>query len=87
MKVYMGVMDFAHGHAFHQKRLLIPEEGNLMLWQHHGVPYVEHLTADVKDYEVVGEIEIPSEVVERALQLKQLSATLTSDIHALLREE
>lgn len=87
MTVYTGVMDLAHGQGFSQKRLLIPEQGNLMLWRHHGLPYVGQLPANVKDYEAVGEIEIPLEVVERARQLKQLSATLTSDLHALLGDE
>jgi ribulose-5-phosphate 4-epimerase/fuculose-1-phosphate aldolase len=87
MTVYMGVIDFAHGQGFSQKRLLIPEQGNLMLWQHHGVPYVGRLPAEAKDYEVVSEIEIPAEVAERAQQLQEISATLTADIRALLGEE
>ena len=49
LKVYTGVMDFAHGGGFFQNRVLLPEQENLMLWQHQGMPYVGQLPADVKD--------------------------------------
>jgi len=87
MKVYTGVMDFVHSGGFSQKRVLIPEQENLMLWQHQGMPYVGQLPAGVKDYEIVGDSEIPEGVVERARQFKQLSDTLAADVQALLGDE
>jgi hypothetical protein len=69
---YRGVMDFTHGQGFYQKRLLIPERENLMMWHHQGVPYARHLTADATDYEVVGEVEGPQEIVEKVLSLTLL---------------
>jgi hypothetical protein len=86
MLVYRGVMDFAHGQGFYQKRLLIPERENLVIWHHQGVPYARHLAEDTTDYEVVGEVEVPREVVERVLSLKHLSATLTSELQTLIGE-
>jgi hypothetical protein len=87
MKVYTGVMDFTHGFGFAQQRVLIPEQENLMLWRHQGTPYVGQLPADVKNYEVVGDIEVPEDVVERARQFKRLSVTLAEDVRALLGDE
>lgn len=85
--VYTGVMDFVHGGGFVQQRVLIPEQENLMLWQHQGTPYVGQLRAELKEYEIVSDVQIPEGVVERAQLFKQLSGTLAADAQALLGEK
>ena len=48
---------------------------------------MRHLTANTQDYEVIGEVEVPPEIVEAMLSFKQLSATLMSELQTLIGKE
>jgi hypothetical protein len=52
-----------------------------MMWHHQGVPYARHLTADAADYEVVGEVEGPQEIVEKVLSLNSSPETIAIVTH------
>lgn len=64
---YEGVMDWAHGGGYTVKRLVVEERDNLAITPHDNQVYA-FTGFDLKDgCEVIGEVEVPDELVEKAL--------------------
>ena len=65
-KVYEGIMDYAHGGGSIIKRLVIEGENNLAITPHNDQLYA-FTGYDLKRGEVVEEVEVPDEVVKKAI--------------------
>ncbi len=70
--VYEGTIAYIHGMSNEAKRILIPEKNNLVITPHEEEIYIwEGFEFDKRDCKKIREIEIPSELVERALSFLQ----------------
>jgi len=65
-KVYEGIMDYAHGGGSTIKRLIIEGENNLAITPH-GDQLYAFAEYDLKRGKIIGKIEVPDELVEKAL--------------------
>jgi hypothetical protein len=73
--VYEGVMDWAHGGGYTVKRLVVEERDNLAITPHHDNQVYAFTGFNLKDgCEVIGEVEVPDELVEKALAFVRIKA-------------
>jgi hypothetical protein len=71
-KVSMGVMDYVHGGGSLTKRLVVEEKDNLCITIGEGQLYAfTGFNLDGNEYELVGETEVPDELVEQAFAYTQ----------------
>lgn len=78
-------MEWSHGFTHEVKRILVPEADNLVITPHEGQVYA--WVGFEGEYEVVKEIEVPDELVEKALaftRVKKKFDELEEDFKALL---
>jgi len=60
------LLDFTHGFSHTVRRILVPDADNLVITPHEEEVYA--WTGGLEgEYEVIGEVEVPDELVERAL--------------------
>jgi hypothetical protein len=65
-QVYDSILDFTHGFSHTVKRILVPDADNLVITPHEGEVYA--WTGGLEgEYEVIGEVDVPDELVVRAL--------------------
>ena len=73
-RVYEGIMDWAHDGGSTVKRLVVEEKNNLAITPHDNQVYA-FTGFDLKnDCEVIGEVEVPDELVEKALAFVRIKA-------------
>jgi hypothetical protein len=69
-RVYDSIMDWTHGMGYDIKRILIPEANNLAITPHNRGVFAFEFEPDRK-YIVLKEIEVPDELVQKALTFMQ----------------
>ena len=72
-----GYVATAHGMSFEVKRIFVPE-ARLLITIHHGVLYVRADCVRRKNFKVIGNIEVPDELVNKAVKFTELEKELTS---------
>lgn len=87
--VHNGMMDFIHGYSYEIKRLVIESKDNLAITPHNNEILV-FTGFKLSDGEIIGEVEIPDELVEKALAFIKAKAefdSLKSEFEALIDNE
>jgi hypothetical protein len=68
-----SVLDWSHGMTYEIKRILVPDAANLVITPHRDQVYA--WTEFKGEYQVVKEIEVPDELVEKVLAFVQIKET------------
>ncbi|HEY0089619.1 MAG: hypothetical protein A2V72_01025 [Candidatus Nealsonbacteria bacterium RBG_13_37_56] len=82
--VYEGVLAWTHGSGSTIKRIFIPEANNLVITPHENNLFIwDNFQKD--DCEIVKEIEIPDELVEKAIGLMESRKSLLKEFRKFIR--
>ena len=84
-KVYDSMMEWKHRHGYEIKRLVVEEANNLAItllgsdvYARTGFEFESERHPSGQEPEVLGEIEVPDEIVEKALALVRAQEELNS---------
>jgi hypothetical protein len=77
-RVYNGVMAWIHDASYNVKRLIVEGADNLAITPHDDQVYAFTSFDLTDDCEVLGEVEVPDELVEKALAFVRAKAEFNS---------
>jgi|WetSurMetagenome_2_1015567.scaffolds.fasta_scaffold19298_4 hypothetical protein len=87
--VYGSTMDFVHGGGEEIKRLVVEKNGETYeaITPYEGHVFVLSKFRFSKDVKIVGEVEVPDELVQQAIQSDELQRKLFAQLNKILKDK